>query len=73
MTPTAYIRRRDGRYWEVTFQGVTSMPEGVPIPLPFTADAGFSVVATDLLRRFRGIAVSWDENVDLSHTIPRGL
>lgn len=39
--------------WTATFSGSTDMPNGVALPLPFTAAAPRSAVVVDLGRRFR--------------------
>jgi hypothetical protein len=42
--------------WCAIFDG-GDMPQGVPIPLPFTARASFGAVVSDLLQRFPGAQV----------------
>jgi hypothetical protein len=37
--------------WTATFNG-GDMPQGIPLPLPFTSDARRDHVASDLQRRF---------------------
>ena len=38
--------------WLATFRGSAVMPEGVPLPLPFTPDAPLAMVRANLARRF---------------------
>ena len=43
--------------WTATCQGSDVMPNGEPLPLPFTRDCSICVVADDLRRRFPGARV----------------
>lgn len=43
--------------WTATFLGSKTMPNGVAIPLPFTADASPKTVAIDICERFPGALV----------------
>ena len=42
--------------WQAVFRDSPNMPNGVPLPLPFTLQADAEMVKTDLRRRFPGAA-----------------
>jgi hypothetical protein len=49
-----------GHGWLATFEG-GDMPQGVAIPLPFTAGAAPATVAADLMARFPGARVEYEQ------------
>lgn len=59
---TAYIFKSDTG-WNVIFEGVvhtpTRMPTLVPLPLPFTTNVQWHVVANDIAARFPGTSVRY--------------
>lgn len=44
---------KSGTGWDATFRG-GNMPQGIPLPLPFTAQAPSEMVVADLRTRFPG-------------------
>ncbi len=43
--------------WIATFRDAPTMPNGIPLPLPFTTSASAEMVRTDLRRRFRDATI----------------
>jgi hypothetical protein len=53
------IERLKGNQWHATFDG-GDMPQGVPMPLPFTPLASSATVARDMQARFPGATVRYE-------------
>jgi hypothetical protein len=59
---TVTIERIRGNQWHATFDG-GDMPQGVPIPLPFTPLASSATVARDMQRRFPRAIVRYEGEI----------
>jgi hypothetical protein len=53
------IERIRGNQWHATFEG-GDMPQGVPMPLPFTPHASSATVARDMQARFPRAIVRYE-------------
>jgi hypothetical protein len=56
------IERLKGQQWHATFEG-GDMPQGVPIPLPFTPTASSATVARDMQARFPRATVRYEGEI----------
>lgn len=53
---TVITLRKGSQGWQATFANSPTMPNGVPLPLPFANTASAEMVKADLRGRFSGAA-----------------
>jgi hypothetical protein len=54
---TKIIISKASHGWQAVFEGFATMPDGVPLPLPFTSQAPAEMVRSDLRSRFQPDAI----------------